>query len=323
MRNETVLESFYHDAYIHTEDKKIFNVHKVILATQSPFLHNYFQSRPGHDVNDVYFQNTHSSIVKAAVELIYNGNVSIETDDLKSFKWFVENLLGVNLRETEEKDNMSKSEKSPNQKPQGSTASPDTIPEQTDEKINVNSDKDSCILPPIDTADYDKEDSANEMTSSFRSAWTLTSINTVGLNQIRHSYKHVDRKGRLYKCDVCKKITRTFDDASQHFMLKHQNCESEREKIEDAMNARQKCLTKISSIKEDVKRGCNEAMAMSQLNLVTQELTKHLNLLCDFDRAKRLPEGLSRKTKELCRALDETIKEVDIIVKQSENKMLK
>jgi hypothetical protein len=199
----------------------------------------------------------------------------------------------------------------------------DMIPEQTDEKINVNSDKDSCILPPIDTADYDEEDSANEMTSSFRSALTLTSINTDGLNQILHSYKHVDRKGRLYKCDVCKKITRTFDDASQHFMLKHQNCESERKKIEDAMNARQKCLTKISSIKEDVKRGCNEAMAMSQLNLVTQELTKNLNLLCDFDRAKRLPEGLSRKTKELCRALDETIKEVDIIVKQSENKMLK
>ena len=29
-----------------------------ILAMYSPFFHNYFQSRPGHDIRDIYFQNT-------------------------------------------------------------------------------------------------------------------------------------------------------------------------------------------------------------------------------------------------------------------------
>jgi hypothetical protein len=81
-RNETVLSSFYHDAFIHTEDKKFFNVHKVILAMHSPFIHDYFQSRPGHDVSDIFFQNAHSDIVKSALEMMYNGKVSINTEVL-------------------------------------------------------------------------------------------------------------------------------------------------------------------------------------------------------------------------------------------------
>ena len=69
-RNEEVVKSFYHDAFIHTEDKTILNAHKVILSMHSQFFHNYFQSRPGHAVNDIHFQNTHSGIVKAALDLI-------------------------------------------------------------------------------------------------------------------------------------------------------------------------------------------------------------------------------------------------------------
>ena len=52
-RNEEVVKSFYHDAFIHTEDKTILNAHKVILSMHSQFFHNYFQSRPGHAVNDI------------------------------------------------------------------------------------------------------------------------------------------------------------------------------------------------------------------------------------------------------------------------------
>ena len=101
-RNESVLNSFYHDAYIHTEDKKVFMVHKVMVATHSPFLHEYFQSRPGHDVNDVFFQSTHSSTVQAALDLMYNGEVSIETKYIKSFKWFLETLLCVMVEDKTE-----------------------------------------------------------------------------------------------------------------------------------------------------------------------------------------------------------------------------
>ena len=91
-----------HTYYIHTEDKKVFMVHKVMVATHSPFLHDYFQSRPGHDVHDVFFQSTHSSTVQAALDLMYNGEVSIETKYIKSFKWFLETLLCVMVEDKTE-----------------------------------------------------------------------------------------------------------------------------------------------------------------------------------------------------------------------------
>ena len=97
-RNNAILDSFYHDAFIHTEDKKIFNAHRVLLAIYSPFFHEYFQSRPGHDVKDVYFHSTNSNLVKAALDLLYNGEVNVETKYLKRFRWFVETLLKIKLQ---------------------------------------------------------------------------------------------------------------------------------------------------------------------------------------------------------------------------------
>ena len=80
----------------------------------SPFFHNYFQSRPGHDIRDIYFQNTSSNLVKAALDLIYNGEVSIETKHIKRFRWFVETLLEIKLQENDKREIPSK----PDDKPQ-------------------------------------------------------------------------------------------------------------------------------------------------------------------------------------------------------------
>ena len=315
-RNESVLSSFYHDAFIHTEDKKIFNVHKVILATHSPFLHNYFQSRPGHDVKDIFFQNAHSDTVKSALELMYNGKVSINTQYLQGFKWFVETILCVNIQETE--DSSAHKSDQPSMK-------------DTDDDIDVNraviSDESAlqteCISAelshPIAEAEVDDQKD-NHAASSIGSAWTLTSISADKLTQLRHSVFTLPRKGRRYKCDVCGNMTNTFMDASNHFLSKHQNSEEERKQLESAMTARKNCLVKIGNIKKDLARGCNVAMATSQLDLINDELNDHLNVLYVFDKTKLLPENLSRKTRELCRAFNDTITEVKMIVKEVDNK---
>ena len=72
------------------------------------------------------------------------------------------------------------------------------------------------------------------------------------------------------------------NDASKHFLEKHQKCEAERSFLEDAIKARRNCLPKISNA---------------------------------FDKGKLLPPSIYRKSKEMCHALNETIKSVDIIIK--------
>ena len=307
-RNETVLHSFYHDAFIHTEDKKIFDVHKVILAMYSPLFHNYFQSRPGHDVRDIYLQNTSSNLVKAALDLIYNGEVSIETKHTKRFRWFVETLLEIKLQENDKREIPSK----PDDTAQGSEMLETTeAPKQA-----INSDEENPEFVPNLYENSEKSDNQEIASSSLDfDNWTLTPINYDELKKICHSLTSVTANERQYKCNVCFQIRKTFNDASKHFLEKHQKCEAERSFLEHAIKARRNCLPKISKIKGDIESGCNVAMAINQLQLITSELTKHMDSLDAFDKGKLLPPSIYRKSKEMCHALNETIKSVDIIIK--------
>ena len=301
-RNESILDSFYHDAYIHTEDKKVFNVHKVILAMYSPFLHEYFQSRPGHDVNDIFLQSTHSGIVKAALDLFYTGEVSIQRKYLKSFKWFVETLLGINVEEIDK----------------SSTEQPEELAAREEIKEGNEDDRSGlCGELPLLSEEpaCDVQEDYNDPTSSMDSAWTLTSINLEDLKDICHSAETIDKR-RKYTCDSCGHVSKTFGDASQHFMHKHQSCEQERNHLDAAMKSRKGCLERIFKVKEQIRRGCNEAMATNQLGLISNELNKHLEVLGGFDKRNQLAPVISRKARELCHTINGDIKEVDLIIKK-------
>ena len=299
-RNESVLDSFYHDAYIHTEDKKVFNVHKVILAMYSPFLHDYFQSRPGHDVNDIFFQSTHSGIVKAALDLFYTGKVSIQRKYLKSFIWFVETLLGINVEEIDE----------------SMTDQPEelAVTEGNDEQLGLCGEL--PLLPSEEESSHNVQvEDCNEPASSLDSAWTLTSINLEDLKEICHSASTIDNR-RKYTCDSCNQVSKTLGEASQHFIHKHQSFERERNHLDAAMKSRKGCLETFLNIKEQIRRGCNEAMATNQLGLIADELNRHLDVLGGFDKRKHLAPVISRKARELCHTLNGDIKEITLIIKK-------
>ena len=303
-RDESVLSSYYHDAFIHTEDKKIFSVHKVMLAMYSPFLHSYFQSRPGNEVNDIFFQNANSNMVKSALELVYNGNVNIETNCMQSFKWFLKTILQVDVQEVDE------------------SSIPNTVTEPTFQ--NTDPVCEITVIPESDIIEKEEQtvrhqeniDDEEETgtASTFCSAWTLTSVSENMLAKIYHSGATVPKKGRLYTCNICKSTTKTYPDASNHFKTKHQNYEVERIAIENAVKSRKICLTKLCSIRKDIEKGCNITMANSQLEAMSEELTEHLDVVSDLDKTKLLPDNLLRKTRELCHALNGTVKEIHMII---------
>ena len=307
-RNESVLASYYHDAFIHTEDEKIFSVHKVMIAMYSPFLHKYFQSRPGYEVNDVFFQGANSNIVKSALELIYNGTVSIETNCIPSIIWFLKNTLQVDVQEA---DDILVGDR-----PLLQTNEPEPTLMHGSDAINEKEDEDEeRHSKNIDT----QEDICTE-SSMFASAWTLTSISEDMLEKIRHSEFTLQKKGRQYKCNLCTNLTKTYEDASNHFTTKHQTYDGERKQIESATNFRKECLAKICNIKKDVEKGCNIAMANSQLEAMSEELTSHLDILSDLGKIKLLTGNITRRTRELCLALSQTIKEIEAIIKLNDNK---
>ena len=326
-RNDLVLSSCYHDAYIHTEDKKIFNVHKVLVAMYSPFLHEYFQSRPGNNVNDIFFQNVHSLIVKPAIELIYNGTVSVECKYLKPFRYFLETTLQIQLQEND-------SFVIPNPVEIIELSSKDQKCDQTVEDKNFQNTAGGSHSGPLtrndqqvddeqDTYEFndDVQDSINlvdddgDCSSSLNSGWTLTSISPKKMMMISHSVTYCPNKRNVYTCDLCGKKTREFSEAKNHFVRQHQSYLKEKQQLESARDARKNCLTKLNSIKNDIEKGYNIAIARNMLRKMSEELSKPLDIIDNIEKTKLIAENLSRKSRELSKALNGTIREIGNILK--------
>ena len=101
-QDESVILNFYHDAFIHTEDSEIIPIHKVLVASVSPYLHRYFISRPpGTNVNDILFPNIKARIVKQALDVIYGGGAQIDIQDAAEVEWLLESLLEVKVKRKE------------------------------------------------------------------------------------------------------------------------------------------------------------------------------------------------------------------------------
>ena len=300
-RNEEILQSYYHDAFVHTKDKMIFNVHKVLLASRSPFFHDYFQSRPGQNVNDVLFLNIPSCIVKPALDLIYNGKVCLEGKHEKRFRWFVQTVLELNTS-TDDCDSVSN--------------------EQDYEDVDIDSLKEHSI-ENVETehTNANREETEmsstgnNDVPSSLGSMWTLTSPKPAVLKSISHTLivtKNSKKQNvQNYKC------SKTLEDAKKHFGVKHLDCEDEREKLMNATEARRNCWPKILKLSEDLNSGWNVEMVSNELCLIQEELTNHLDIIDGIDKAKYLPPSMFRKKKEMCKAIHETVQLVNSLIVKS------
>ena len=358
-RNNAILDSFYHDAFIHTEDKKIFNAHRVLLAVHSPFLHEYFQSRPGHDVKDVYFHSTNSNLVKIALDLLYNGEVNVETKYLKRFRWFVETLLKIKLQldtvpkispnslnsfEHDAREIASRPSHSALSQSSSSCPSDNNNPAATEIPINYVSDKVVGSNPPpppaakiltsctIDTPSspesniterhetkvLNESDGIPPSSAEFPDNWTLTSVCTKELLEIHHLVNN-SQEGRRYKCEICQYITKTFDNANNHYVGKHQNVQYERETLETANKVRRICLEKIENIKNEMNAGSNVTMAANRLKIISVEFTKQASLLDNFDKTKVLPPTLNRKRKQMLLLLYDNIRSLEYFIEQKES----
>ena len=307
-RNDLILSSCCHDAYIHTEDKKIFNVHKVLVAMYSPFLHEYFQSRPGNNVNDVFFQNVHSMIVKPAIELIYNGTVSVECKYLKPFRYFLETTLQIQLQEND-------SFVIPNPVENIELTSKDQKCDHNVEDENFQNTAGGSHSDQQANVEQDVADEDGDRSSSLDSGWTLTSISQKKLIMISHSVTDCPNKRHVYTCNLCDKKTKEFSEAKNHFVRQHQSYLEEKQQLESARDARKNCLTKLISIKNDIEKGCNISKARNMLTKMGQDLSKHLDIIDNMEMTKLITENLSRKSREMAKALNGTIREIENILK--------
>ena len=64
-----------------------------------------------------------------------------------------------------------------------------------------------------------------------------------------------------------------------------------------------------------MEKGCEIAIARNLLREMIEDLSKHLDIIDNMEKANLIPENLSRKRRELSKALDGTMRELRTILK--------
>ena len=260
-----------------------------------------------------FFQNTNSKIVKPALELIYNGTVTIDSQHLRPFRYFIETTLQIQLQETP------------------AIVIPDTvqttnIPSElncnnsTANKIERNctssSQTSNTEQTKNDCEDTQKvEDEEEDYKSSLDSGWTLTTLSEDKLMKIKHSVSYaLPNKRRNYECNICGNTTKEFCEASKHLITKHQKYVTVKEQLESARDARRRSLTELNSLRNDIEKECDSDLARDMLEHMRTDLSKHLGIILDIEKTQPMSANLSQKSRELTNSLNSTLKEIKSIL---------
>ena len=86
-----IIGSFYFDVNLLTESKTI-KAHKVILAQQSSWFHNYFKTRNNVQICDIAFFATSEEALLSAIDIIYGKEVTLPNKEKKRVVWLLDKL---------------------------------------------------------------------------------------------------------------------------------------------------------------------------------------------------------------------------------------
>ena len=271
-RNENIVDAFYHDCFLHSEDKKIFKAHKVILASKSIFFHEYFQSRPGSNVDDVIFYNIRGEILEIALELIYKGNVKVKKALGTRLKWFCENVLKTGSIDTDE---------------------------MVDSKI---------IQPSPKKMKYDNQIQSNDGNESIMTNWTQTSYNSQDLEKIKH-FDESSKNG--FKCKICTNFSSTFDEAKDHFNCNHATWTNEINVLKDCEEILSRATELSLEIDTNSKDKKPEEMKKRKMDNILTKLRDKIQYLGNFSLDTTMPKNLVMKAKDLKHQSEKIIKKIE------------
>ena len=252
----------YNDAFLHSEDDKVFKAHKLILAIHSPYLHRLFQLKKGNNDAEILVLNTPSDVLGNVLDLIYGQDVCVKSEDVTRFedllqKWKVD-YRHINM---EMRDLMSKN-KCVDEK-QNTTSLEDIDCEDGITTDNLKSPENSGVLfektadiPYQDSLDSKKEEGSinvnigdMEMTNT-----DPTEINNL-MGYINHEMINKSSKNHTYMCLGCKTVSLYFQQAQSHFALFHQDNKNEIETLKEAESLRSVASRYFSALSIELEQG--------------------------------------------------------------------
>ena len=86
-----IIGSFYFDVQLLIETKTI-KAHKVILAQQSLWFHNYFMSRSDVQICDIAFFGTTKEVLQIVIDIIYGKEVTLSNKGKNRVVWLLDKL---------------------------------------------------------------------------------------------------------------------------------------------------------------------------------------------------------------------------------------
>ena len=310
----------YADVIVHVADTgagKRFKAHKMVLAQYSPYFDRIFQYVGNMPFVHVCFHTYHPSIVENAIKLLYGHPVEILAKYSKKFCEFLK-VLEVEYRtetikEIDGKKNIS------------ATVVPNTVAVDFNQK-NLESDKSEDEIekrnndrrrkanfpekqPP--EKERRKESTYQKPSNSSRQSydkWTETTEER--LNEIDFDVIITEAGGKIYKCQHCENIQKTFFYAEKHFTTKHQDPGDAPKILKEASIFATSAKSTFADFKNQINQGCNMLLAKNTLLGLVEDLREHMDKLESLED-KKLYRNLKQKKSDFISQLGNVIQTIE------------
>lgn len=305
----------YVDVYIHCENNKIIESHKIILAQHSTFFHRFFLSRKDMKEADMFFPTIKQSVAQKAIDIIYGKTITVEEKDRQRVCAFLR-MLEVEFKILTSPENEILEEENTDMnrtfdKPSRITAAAPSIPPPPPPAPSGSSPLQPNEEVPVGIETGEAESWRDLMLSGD---WTVTTATDEQVAEIDHTWRRLPHRNRNeYTCNHCKETCLSITIAKNHFIKVHMNTQALVKTIADIENRRKKLSEEFAQMVDIQKqnKNANKFLIQHESEMMLDKIEKLKTEVKENVKKTILPQHADKK-----KALESNLRKLESDVKE-------
>lgn len=305
----------YVDVYIHCENNKIIESHKIILAQHSAFFHRFFLSRKEMKEADMFFPTIKQSVAQKAIDIIHGKTTTVEEKDRQRVCAFLR-MLEVEFKFLTSPENEILEEENTDMnrtfdKPSRITAAAPSIPPPPPPAPSGSSPlhRNEEVSVEIETSEAE-----NWRDLMMSGDWTVTTATDEQVAEIDHSWRRLPNRNRNeYTCNHCKETCLSISIAKNHFIKLHLDTQALVKKIADIEKRRKKLSEEFAQLVDIQKqnKNANKFLIQHESEMMLDNIEKLKTEVKENVKKTILPQHAEKK-----KALESNLRKLESDVKE-------
>ena len=315
--NDLTVFKNYVDVYIHCENNKIIESHKIILAQHSTFFHRFFLSRKDMKEADMFFPTIKQSVAQKAIDIIYGKTTTVEEKDRQRVCAFLR-MLEVEFQFLtspeneileEENTDMNRTFDNPMRIPAAGPSIPPPPPPAPSGSSPLHPNEDEEVSVEMETREAE-----NWRDLMMSGDWTVTTATDEQVAEIDHTWRRLPNRNRNeYTCNHCKETCLSITIAKNHFIKLHLNTQALVKTLADIDKRRKKLSEDFAQLVDIQKqnKNANKFLIQHESEMMLDNIEKLKTEVKENVKKTILPQHAEKK-----KALESNLRKLESDVKE-------